>query len=302
MENQPVSTDLAQEIVATELRQPVSAVERLTGSGIVNSVFRVRMAERSVIARLNTTESLRQFQKEAWCIAEATRLGVPTAAVLGIGQRDSSAFLILEDVGRTSASMVPDPNDVWNTLGAHAQLIHTIHTHGLGDNMVSPGVFDEDWTNFLDDNLKALASPEHLAGAVHHDVAKRLYELASILRDADIRFGLAHGDLSLKNTIVNDRDVSIVDWGSAEAQVVPHYDLSEILKSSFDLDPASSGFQTFLRGYGIDESKQRSLVTELNALLVIKAVNKLRWAMDRAPSRADHYRIYLRSISEYVLG
>lgn len=290
---------LAQEIVEDELRTRVVGTDALAG-GDVNAVFRVQARDVSVIARLNIAENLARFHKEAWCIAAAKAAGVPTASVVAIGERNGIAFLLLEDLGPRHATEAADTEVVWRALGEHLRLVHTIRTEGFGDKMVSAGVFDGDWEQFLEDNLYALASPQQFADVLTSGEASRLHERASVLRDVDLHFGLAHGDVSLKNALISGDVVSLVDWGSAEAHIVPHYDLIETLKSSFELDASSSNFRALLGGYGIDD-RRNSLMPELHALLVVKAANKLRWGRDRAPHRVNRYRAFLREVSEHVL-
>jgi hypothetical protein len=96
--------------------------------------------------------------------------------------------------------------------------------------------------------------------------------------------------------------VTPVDWGSSEAHIVPHFELIEVLTSSFNLVPEQRGFRAFLAGYGIDDGRLQELRPELNALLTVKAVNKLRWASARAPGRVMQYQRYLRRIADYVLS
>ena len=67
--------------------------------------------------------------------------------------------------------------------------------------------------------------------------------------------GLNHYDLAIRNTVVDEKgQISLLDWGSAEAHLVPHYDLLEILRWQH---PSDEGFRAFELGYGLDAADLR---------------------------------------------
>jgi hypothetical protein len=94
---------------------------------------------------------------------------------------------------------------------------------------------------------------------------------------------LNHDDLAIRNTMVDATGrVSLLDWGSAEAHLVPHYDLLEILRR---LHPSDARFQAFLVGYGLNEGEFAALLPEVRSLALLKAFDLTRWAIDRCPPR-----------------
>jgi tRNA A-37 threonylcarbamoyl transferase component Bud32 len=107
------------------------------------------------------------------------------------------------------------------------------------------------------------------------------------LKGQSFDFGLNHGDLSLKNVIVNEfGNVHLIDWGSAEASIVPHHDLIQMLKMRMlENDPADADSQSFLEGYGISPFELAQMLPTLESLLLLRAFDKLRWALDRASTR-----------------
>ena len=116
------------------------------------------------------------------------------------------------------------------------------------------------------------------------------------LREREFTFSLNHGDLSLKNTIV-DRGgkVNLLDWGSAEAAVVPHHDLIQMLKMQMlEGDPSDEEIAAFLEGYGISPAEYDQMLPELDSLLALRAFDKLRWAIEWNAAEvgrfADHAR------------
>jgi hypothetical protein len=75
--------------------------------------------------------------------------------------------------------------------------------------------------------------------------------------------------------------VNLLDWGSAEASIVPHHDLIQILKMNMlEVDPDGEQILAFLDGYGIPPAEFEQMMPELESLLVLRAFDKLRWAID----------------------
>ena len=86
-------------------------------------------------------------------------------------------------------------------------------------------------------------------GLLDRDAQAQLRESFTDLTRGPTRLGLCHGDLSLKNVIVDDGSVQVIDWGCAHGHLVPHYDLGVILAES--LVEHSPEFVALLDGYGL---------------------------------------------------
>jgi aminoglycoside phosphotransferase (APT) family kinase protein len=117
-------------------------------------------------------------------------------------------------------------------------------------------------------------------------------EVFAGLRGLDFRLGLNHGDLSLKNAVVGRGGrVTLLDWGSAEAAAVPHHDLIQLLKMSMsEGDPGGGEFGAFLDGYGISPKELERMTPELEALLTLRAFDKLRWALAHGEPLDEYVR------------
>src|SRR5258706_147239 len=138
---------------------------------------------------------------------------------------------------------------------------------------------------YLAYNIESLNPQDKLLEleALNVEQLKKVKALFEELLQKQFTFGLNHGDLSLKNVIVSPQDkVSLFDWGSAEAEIVPHHDFGEILKSS--LKSSSPEFKSFLNGYGLSETEYKQLVGDIYGLMLLRAIDKLRWAIDRNPT------------------
>jgi len=279
---------LAAAIVLSLLGEPVERVTPLVGKGLVNKVFVVEASSRRVVVRMSDRpEAPDEYAKEAWCIERAAARGVPTPVVLGVGLRGGHAYLVEAfvegDEGRDSTAV---RTGVWHALGEHARLIHSIPVPGFGLRLseITEGDAQKSWTRYLEYNIESLSEADPLIGlkVVTPAESRAIREVFVGLRGREFTFGLNHGDLSLKNTIVDARGrVTLLDWGSAEAAVVPHHDLIQLLKMSMsEGDPGGVEFGAFLDGYGISPAELEWMTPELDGLLTLRAFDKLRWAIE----------------------
>ncbi len=142
------------------------------------------------------------------------------------------------------------------------------------------------WREYLAYNLGELTDRDPLLhlGLLDRDAQAQLRERFTDLTRGPTRLGLCHGDLSLKNVIVDDGSVQVIDWGCAHGHLVPHYDLGVILAES--LVEHSPEFVALLDGYGLDPTSfSREARAEVFNLQALEAVDKVRWALDRNPTR-----------------
>jgi len=94
---------------------------------------------------------------------------------------------------------------------------------------------------------------------------------------------LCHGDLAPRNTAVaEDGRVFLLDWGCAQANVVPHFDVGEVLCSELSAD--SEEFAAFLDGYGMTRAAFEDQALDRTAIMALCRADLLRWAIDRAPA------------------
>jgi serine/threonine-protein kinase RIO1 len=106
------------------------------------------------------------------------------------------------------------------------------------------------------------------------------------LLDTPFTFGLCHGDLSEKNVLLHPSgEVYLLDWGCAEAHIVPHFELFTILSNHVPED--SREFQAFLQGYGLND--YADLKPQIEMIKLLTFVDKLRWAIDRSPENIEAF-------------
>lgn len=301
---------LASAIASGLFGEPAARTTPVVGRGTVNKVFFVESPGRKVVVRMSDrAEASDEYAKEAWCIGRAAALGVHVPAVLEVGRRDGRAYMVETFVEGVEGRDARTPRaDIWRALGGYARLIHSVAVPGFGLKLSE--ILDEGgrqaWSRHLEYNVESLNGRDALLGlrVVTPAESSAVREVFVGLRGREFDFGLNHGDLSLKNTVVGaDGRVTLLDWGSAEAAAVPHHDLIELLKTGMtEGDPGGEDVRAFLDGYGISPAAYRRLMPELEALLTLRAFDKLRWALDRRVEDLDDYVEHAREAARRCLA
>ena len=277
-------------------------VTPIIGKGSVNKVFVVGAEGDKVVVRMSArAQASDEYAKEAWCIERAAALGIPVATVLAVGRRDRHSYMVQSyvsgDEGRDSR--VPE-HHIWRELGVYARQIHSIEVAGFGlkmSDMTRGGAYNS-WFRYLDYNIESLTEDDQLIdlNVVTKSQSKIIKDIFAALKAREFVFGLNHGDISLKNTIVDERGVvNLLDWGSAEASIVPHHDLIQMLKMNMlENDPDHEALRAFLDGYGILQAEFERMMPELESLLLLRALDKLRWAIDWNVEELDGFVSHAR--------
>ncbi|WP_307544566.1 phosphotransferase family protein [Paenibacillus sp. V4I5] len=202
-------------------------------------------------------------------------------------------------------------SDVWRQLGEYAKLIHSIQVKGFGENLIDPnnGEFqspshagsDGSWQGYVQYNINSLTEYDRFInlGVITQMESQRVRKLFENLKKEPFRFGLNHGDISLKNTIVNQEgQVILLDWGSAEVSVVSHGDIIQVMQCQIlGEGPNIDEFKAFLDGYGLSEKD----LTDLKHLLLLRAFDKLRWAIDRSPNLIEPFAAFAKQVVDMIM-
>jgi aminoglycoside phosphotransferase (APT) family kinase protein len=278
----------------------------ISGKGSVNKVFIVEAPNTKLVVRIrDQEESLKEYTKEVWCIDKAAARGIPVPTVLDVGLIEEHAYMIQAyisgDEGRNSQF---PRSHIWRQLGRYTKLIHSIEVAGFGLELpdLTEGDSQESWLEYLNYNIESLNENDELIKlkVVTQSQSRVIRAMFEDLKRKAFNFGLNHGDLSLKNVIVDESGkVSLLDWGSAEASIVPHHDLIQMLKMNIlENDPDGAAFQSFLEGYGISQSEFEQMRPTLESLLLLRAFDKLRWAIDRGIVALERFIIHARQAVE----
>jgi len=177
---------------------------------------------------------------------------------------------------------------MWGDFGGYLRRIHDIAVGGFGEELSDLTEDDRGagWRHYLDYNLSSLTAHDPLlAEGVLDQESQGLLRLTfARLGQAQLRFGLSHGDPSPWNVILADDAVlRVLDWSEAHAHVVPHYDLGVILDGR--LDEEAPEFRALLNGYGWDATAYGAIRREVMDLRLLIATDKVRWALARKPER-----------------
>jgi tRNA A-37 threonylcarbamoyl transferase component Bud32 len=278
------------EVIHQIIKNRILNIKPVDGKGEVNRVYFVQTENKSVVVRLNNESEISRFKKEEWCMNKAIELNIPSPHVLNIGINNNSAFMILDFIpGLNGKEIIKDESYIWKKLGSYAKKIHSVTTNGFGETLTEMGEFNDTWERYITYNIDSLNEEDKLLSmnVLTLSDSKKLKNSFLGLLEKQFKFGLTHGDLSVANIIVENEKITLIDWGSAESTIVPHFELIGIFEDSFSED--SPLFNDFLAGYEITKEEFESMKPDINSLTILRAIDKLRWAIDRKPELIDEY-------------
>jgi aminoglycoside phosphotransferase (APT) family kinase protein len=293
---------LASRITSSLLNEPLVEVMPLIDKGSVNKVFIVEAVNHKVVVRMSDrVEAFDEYTKEAWCIEHAAARGVPVPSVISMGRCEGNAYVIQEYIAGDEGRDSPAPKSgIWRELGRYAKLIHSIGVKGFGLSLseITQGDAGKSWLRYLQYNIESLSEDDPLIKlkVLTRPQSKVIKAVFAGLKGREFTFGLNHGDISLKNTIVDLHGrVSLLDWGSGEGSIVPHHDLIQMLKMNMlEGDPGGEEIRAFIDGYGISPTEFERMMPELESLLLLRAFDKLRWAIDCNVEELDGFVSHAR--------
>jgi aminoglycoside phosphotransferase (APT) family kinase protein len=277
--------------------------------GSVNKVFIVEATDTKVVVRLrNDSESVDEYTKEAWCINKVGERNVPVARVLDVGVIEDQPYIVQTYIeGDEGRDTLFPRSHIWRELGKYARVIHSIQVAGFGlkHSDLTQGDSRASWLEYVNYNIESLNDNDELLKlkVVTKQQSRTIKAIFEQLKEPSFDFGLNHSDLSLKNVIVDQSGkVNLLDWGSAEASIVPHHDVIQMLKMNMlENDPDDDDIQSFLEGYGISQPEFAQMLPTLESLLLLRAFDKLRWAIDWRIEGLESYIHHARSAVERKL-
>ena len=266
--------------------RPARITER--GGGLSNYVFQAKNSEGDFIIRISPDRgSLNVFIKEQWCERAARDAGVPTAEILETGdQVIPFPYAIVRSVKGIDGVDHPDRDRIVNELGRLAAKINSISTRGFGETF--------DWSNnelSRNKNLRDYLDGEYKynerIGVLERsrlcppETIKSLKRICRELLKLKPKPTLNHGDLRLKNIIVDDggKIVAIIDWEKATSNIAPHWEISLALH---DLGVDRS--EQFVEGYGLTPKRLADIapfIKAFNLLNYTDEINRLTAAKDK---------------------
>lgn len=290
------------QLISQLLTERITHISPILNKGEVNRVYRVKTENNQIVIRLNEENEIGRFKKEQWCIEQARKHGISSPQVIDLGIKDDIAFMVLNFVnGFNGEEITQNKSYIWKKLGAYARKIHSIKTVGFGETMTQPGKFNDFWERYVRYNVESLNDKDELLSMniINRSYSAKLRVLFKELLEKQFSFGLSHNDLSLANTIIEDDNITLIDWGSAESTVVPHFEIIGILEDS--LQEENSLFKDFLDGYGMSLGEFENMKHDMVSLTLLRALDKLRWAIDRKPEKIEDFSTKVtKLVSQYL--
>ncbi|OXL85854.1 phosphotransferase [Paenibacillus sp. SSG-1] len=295
------------------LQEEVKTSYQIEGKGITNQVCVVETEINKVVVRMNVKDEYQSFIKEKWCIEQAAEVGVPGPKVMSIGIVDETAYMIqgfIEGVNGGDSTL--QKSIIWRRLGEYAKLIDSIQVKGYGENLIDPvqGEFqspphagsDGTWQGYVQHNINSLTEHDPLIelGVINQAESQRIKQRFEDIKSEPFRFGLIHGDISLKNTIINQANqVILLDW-NAKVSVVPHATVAQLMHYQIlglDESPNAEEFEAFIDGYGIIGED----LSGIRNYLLLRAFDNLRWSIDQRPDLVKPYAAFAKQVVDITM-
>lgn len=262
------------------------------GGGLTNAVFGFHVSSGEYIVRTHDDATvINGYLKEQWAMDAARGAGIAVPRVLEVGNfAEGTAYMIQERLAGVDGRQAPDRLAVLEALGKLAKKLHAIRTKGFGP------VFDwssnqlsrhTSWADYLaqgfdiDKRLSTLSS----LGMLDSGQVRRLRGVAAEMAAWQRPAVLQHGDLRLKNVLVDPADnrlVALIDWDGCMSMPGPYWDLSLALHE-LGVDEK----EAFLGGYGM---KARDFAAAIPFIRLINTLNYSR-AVESAAKKRDSARL-----------
>lgn len=268
-------------------------------AGHTNYVFEATHKKENFIVRIAASKGkYSDFIKEQWAVEHAREQGVPVAEILEVGHEVIELpYMLQRRVKGTEAVDHPERLKILCDLGRYAKTINSISTSNYGH------VFDwsrnrlsknETWKGYLSDELQWKGRLEVLAKndmLTAKDI-KKMNTIFGRIEKLNHPPSLNHGDIRLKNAIVNDdgKILAIIDWEHCTSNMAPYWDLSIALH-----DLSIDGKQQFLEGYGIEPKEFMKIAPYLKALNILHYSNTIEGLAKRKDTGLlEFYRLRLK--------
>ena len=270
-------------------------IREIKGLGSVNRVFEVKGVNTAYILRLNKNGNKRlEYQKECWCMEKVADLGIPTPSVLSVGVMEDTSFMILNKLSGINGKLCngKEREIIWQKLGHYAALFQMINR--IENKEVEKNEFHKSWESRLIYNLEQLNDSDSLLtlNFLTRGEQKKSCEVLASLRSCDFQVGLVHGDLSPRNVLLNAGMIYLLDWGTAEINVIPHTEIGIV---RMEKEASEQEFQLFLSGMGISSRKYKELEREIDALNLLYRLDKYRWAESYAQDSLKEFAAKVKS-------
>jgi len=296
-------------------------IEQITELGFVNQVYKVTLCDEINIIRLHKKglRTYNDFLKEKFCIEQAEKVGILTSKVICVDEYNDVPFIVQSYIDGVNGSLCPDKSElIWTSLGKYAKLLHSVDVKGYGFNMKEYGVFHNyavDIKDYVDvsDYFYNSFNPTLKSHIEYHinsinqedefiklgvypvENMNQIREAFISLLDIDFELGLIHGDMSAKNTIINDDKVYLIDFGGARVGIVP---FDEFIWLDYG-GKTEKEFFIFREAYGMPPEIFARNERTFQILLMLNEFDMLRWGIYHGID--DTYNVYAAKKSLNVI-
>jgi tRNA A-37 threonylcarbamoyl transferase component Bud32 len=289
------------DIFQENLNEETTSIRKINGYGSVNKVYDIIGKRDKYIIRLNGELNRRlEYPKEKWCIEKAINLGIPSPNVVMIGFHNGIFFMIQNKISGINGKncKTEDKEYIWTNLGNYAAKYNQISRIEVKE--VEENEFHKNWKAKLEYNLHELNEKDSLLKkkVLNHKEQKDAKVVLSGLRNNEFKFGLVHGDICPRNTILAKDTVYLLDWGTAEINVVPHNEIGIVLMSN---EANEREFYLFLEGLGISPSGYQKIKEEIDMLNLLHRLDKYRWAEDHQVENIKEYEENVKNTLKTII-
>jgi aminoglycoside phosphotransferase (APT) family kinase protein len=273
------------------------------GGGITNHVFEFRAGKKEFVIRISEEiHKINFFYKEQWAVQKAREMKIPVPEILEVGNDIIPyPYMIMDKLQGTEATHHPARLNILEEAGRLASLLHQIPTEGYGH------VFDwsqnalskkTSWPVYLEKEFRVFERMDVLKKnqMLPSGAAARIMKGITRMMKWQAQPCLQHGDIRLKNIVVNDLGMiqAIIDWEESISSIGPYWDLSIALH-----DLSVDAQQRFLQGYGMPAEELHQSVFAMkifNVLNYSPVIAQLVTNKKQNKSIIEHYRMRLHGV------
>ena len=237
---------------------------------------------------------------------QARKIQIPTSQVLFLGKYESFHYMAETYILGINGLDSNFSDEIWFQVGRLAKKFHSIPVSGFGLELSDEhrGIFRNPFQATLEEqvfyNSSCLKKDDILIslGAYEENNIPIIRSIFDYIIQSNYRIGLNHGDLSRKNTIIdNDMRVSLIDYGCAIAHIVPFYDFAYILGETVKgREPDISMLKHFANGYGISLKIIDDMKKDIFAVMLLTIFDKVRWCFAHNDKDAGYYAQFANKV------
>ncbi|MDQ2933244.1 MAG: aminoglycoside phosphotransferase family protein [bacterium] len=257
-----INKSAVEKVIEYHFNKKPKSVTELKG-GLANFVCEAEVGKEKYIVRISDkAKNLQHFLKEQWAVEKAREKKVPTPEILEVGNESiPHPYMISRKVEGIFGPDHPNRLEILKEMGMYTAIINSIPTVGYGH------VFDwsnntlskwNTWKEFMEREFKVW---KHVDTFKENKVltTQQIKKLKAEIKEMETWKGkptLNHGDMRLKNVIVNKKGkiIAIHDWEHCVSSISPQWDLSVALH-----DLGIDEKDAFLQGYGLNSEVYKKM-------------------------------------------